>query len=50
MTELIKASSYCGNRAPGWVALINGQPRHCSTKREAAEVIKQWETRHVAQP
>jgi hypothetical protein len=32
---LIKASIYYGNRAPGWVALIHGQPWHFASKKEA---------------
>ena len=37
--EIIKASKYYGNKAPGWVALINGQPHHCQSKTEAFEFV-----------
>lgn len=35
MIEVIKASAYYGRRTPGWVRIINGQPWHFLTKREA---------------
>ncbi len=38
--ELIKASRYYKNKAPGWVALINGQPHHCQSKTEAFEFVE----------
>ncbi len=37
--EHIKASRYYKNKAPGWVALINGQPHHVQTKTEAFEFV-----------
>jgi|GEM_PF-6666694 len=37
--EIIKASRYYKNKAPGWVALINGQPHHVQTKTEAFEFV-----------
>jgi hypothetical protein len=33
--EIIKASRYYKNKAPGWVALVNGDPHHCQSKEEA---------------
>ena len=37
--ELIKASRYYKNKAPGWVALVNGQPHHVKSKAEALEFV-----------
>lgn len=37
--EIIKASRYYKNKAPGWVALVNGQPHHVQTKTEAFEFV-----------
>ena len=41
--ELIKASRYYKNKAPGWVALINGQPHHVKSKAEAQEFINRFQ-------
>jgi hypothetical protein len=37
--EIIKANRYYKNKAPGWVALVNGQPHHMQTKTEAFEFV-----------
>lgn len=37
MYELIKASSYYHNKAPGWVVLINGNPYHFIGKQGKKE-------------
>lgn len=37
--EIIKASRYYGNKAPGWVALINGHPHHCQSRTDACEFV-----------
>lgn len=41
--EIIKASRYYKNKAPGWVALINGQPYHLQSKTEAFEFLERFQ-------
>jgi hypothetical protein len=41
--EIIKASRYYKNKAPGWVALINSQPHHAKSKAEAQEFINRFQ-------
>ena len=46
--ELMKASDYYKNRAPGWVAVCNGQPLHFPSKREAVAAAKEILAKEVA--
>ena len=41
--EIIKASRYYKNKAPGWVALVNGHPHHVKNKAEAQEFINRFQ-------
>jgi hypothetical protein len=38
--ELIKATAYYHRRSIGWVVLVNGQPHHELSKKEATAFVQ----------
>ena len=43
---LVKASKYYGSHATGWVALVNNEPHHAATKKEAVEFLGNFQKRN----